>query len=318
MTNIKSPPHLKMCSFNVHGYNNGLSMIENLCDTHDIIFIQEHWLQESELYKINNINTDFNCFSISSMSKKLSSGILTGRPFGGVSIMFKKSLSSLIKILDYDHDMGKFISLNLQTNVGDLILTRVYLPCVKFSRDYIIDASVIIAHIENMLIAYPSAHHLIAGDYNFECAVGNPGFNLFEPIISAYNLVCCDFINVSKLNYTYVHESLDQHSWLDHVFITKGIEQYLICFNIIDNGANCSDHLPISCSLSIQVSNTARSTSPIHSGYKERWTKLISFLIIIVPVIYCSLLLYLVNYHIVMRVYVLIIKLLLMINIIIS
>jgi len=85
------------------------------------------------------------------MNQKLASGILVGRPFGGVAILWKKSLSSLIKILDYDQVMGKFLSINLKTNIGDLVLTCVYFPYIKHTHEYIIDASLIIAHIESML-----------------------------------------------------------------------------------------------------------------------------------------------------------------------
>ena len=77
-------------------------MLQILCKSYDIIFIQEHWLQESELQKIDLINCNYNCFSLSSMNQKVASGILVGRPFGGVAVLWRKELSRLIQILEYD------------------------------------------------------------------------------------------------------------------------------------------------------------------------------------------------------------------------
>ena len=83
MTESNSNIGMKICSYNMHGLMNGHPMLKVLFDTHDIILVQEHWLQDSELHKINTINPNFDCFSLSSMTQKLSAGILIDRPFGG-------------------------------------------------------------------------------------------------------------------------------------------------------------------------------------------------------------------------------------------
>ena len=121
--------------------------------------------------------------------------------------------------------------------------------------------------------SYPAASHLVIGDFNFECLAGNPGFNLFHQTVSAYDLICCDNLNQTDLNYTYVHESLNQYSWLDHIFITKNLQQNITFFEIIDHGANCSDHLPISCTLSVLLAETDFNECPIKSTYRQRWDK---------------------------------------------
>src|ERR1700743_1948336 len=95
---------LKICSYNMHGFNNGRPLLESLCDTHDIILLQEHWLSSNDLYKLDSVNDKFNCHGVSAMDEKLSSGILVGRPFGGVAILWKNELSNFITIVESDCD----------------------------------------------------------------------------------------------------------------------------------------------------------------------------------------------------------------------
>ena len=85
--------------------------------------------------------------------------------------------------------MGKVMSANFKTAFSDIIFTCVYFPCVKSNHDYVIDASVFIAHIENIFIEHPTAHHCVIGDFNFECTARKVGFNLFQQICSTSNLV---------------------------------------------------------------------------------------------------------------------------------
>jgi len=45
---------LKLLSFNMHGFNQGFSVIENLVenDLPDLFLVQEHWLTPENLYKL--------------------------------------------------------------------------------------------------------------------------------------------------------------------------------------------------------------------------------------------------------------------------
>ena len=117
----------------MHGFNNGVSMVKSLCKAHDIILLQEHWLLTSNLYKLDQIDNNFQCYSISAMDHKVSSGILVGRPFGGVAILWNKKLSNCVNLLDCDHTYGRFISIKLcnkvNINVNSIVLTCVYFPC---------------------------------------------------------------------------------------------------------------------------------------------------------------------------------------------
>jgi len=274
--------NLHSCTFNMHGFNNGIAMVKQLCQDFDIIILQEHWLSKANLYKLDNIDPNYRAFGLSSMEGKLADGILSGRPFGGVAILWKQSLSHLLSIEKKDETNGKLLSVKLRgIGVQDIIISCVYFPCYKSSNDYIIELSDSIAYLENVLNAYPNAQHIIAGDLNFECSSKkcNKGFDLFNKFSTDYGLVCCDdFVVNQSIAYTYDHVGLDNQSWLDHFFITKDLKNFVLQSCVIDDGCNMSDHLPLSCVLQIPLqSNLNRNSINSDSGcrpvYKDRWDK---------------------------------------------
>ena len=264
----------------MHGFNNGLPMVKSLCNNHNIILLQEHWLSDNDLNKLDNIDDDFCFVGVSSMTDKLSCGILSGRPFGGVAILWNKVITDT-KIIKIDQSSGRYIALGINLNKDMLIIHCVYFPCKQIFNDYKLDMSILLSHIESVMTLYPTANHCIAGDFNFVTDCSNTGLNLFNHITVDYNLFCCDLLNKSSVNFTYYHESLNQTSWLDHCFISNRLRNCVTKFGIIDSGLNCSDHLPISITLLVEVQTKSQSSiqgnSPIHfqpskcAKYTYRW-----------------------------------------------
>ena len=52
--------------------------------------LQEHWLTPANLSKLDDGFPQYLCFGTSAMSSTVESGILYGRPFGGVAILVSK------------------------------------------------------------------------------------------------------------------------------------------------------------------------------------------------------------------------------------
>ena len=62
--------------------------------------------------------------------------LLTGRPHGGLSIMWNKSLSNIVKTIQYDDT--RIIGIEMQSNDFTLLFLTVYLPyeCDMYYDDY--------------------------------------------------------------------------------------------------------------------------------------------------------------------------------------
>lgn len=68
----------RICSYNCRSLKNSLYDIRRLCETHDFVCLQEHWLLPSELGLLANTHCDFYGFGYSAVD--VTSNVLIGRP----------------------------------------------------------------------------------------------------------------------------------------------------------------------------------------------------------------------------------------------
>ena len=182
-----------------------------------------------------------------SMTYKASLNILSGRPFGGIAIRWRKNLSNFSIINSKDENTGRFVSVTINNYFSQsVVISCAYFPWFVNKLDYLVDASAVIACIDNILALNNNCWHLIGGDFNFVCAPfnNNFGYSIFADVISDYNLICCDKY-VSNGNHTYQHDSLGHYSLLDHFFISSNMRSFMQSSEILDTGINTSDYLPI-------------------------------------------------------------------------
>ena len=71
-------------SYNAYGWRNGGEMTKSLCNSNDIILIQEHWLFPSTLHELEIVNNTHTVCSISGMNDLV---IKSGRPYGGLAFI---------------------------------------------------------------------------------------------------------------------------------------------------------------------------------------------------------------------------------------
>ena len=81
---------IKICSYNSHGLGAGrLDYIKRLCSSNDFVFIQEHWLLESQASTFERDIDNISSHCISGMD---SSNLLNGRPYGGSAVLWRRDL----------------------------------------------------------------------------------------------------------------------------------------------------------------------------------------------------------------------------------
>jgi len=90
---------LSICSFNCRSIRSSVDEIAELCSMSHIVCLQEHWLSPHELSLLSNISTNFLATGSSAMT--LDNDIVVGRPYGGTGILYHKSLSSLISVIEF-------------------------------------------------------------------------------------------------------------------------------------------------------------------------------------------------------------------------
>ena len=95
-----------------------------LCDNCDVLLLQETCLHEQDLSILAGIHADFYSLGLSSMD--LTVGIFRGRPYGGLVILWRKSLGSLCSV-SLMNDSG-IMALDISILGTKLTILNVYLP----------------------------------------------------------------------------------------------------------------------------------------------------------------------------------------------
>jgi len=80
-------------------------------------------------------------------------------------------------------------------------------------------------------------------------------------------------MDLENIGFTYFHDSLGHKCFINHFFVHRELLPLISYLNILENGANVSDHLPIALCLAVPVvkcDKTALIDSFVH---RFRWDK---------------------------------------------
>jgi exonuclease III len=229
-------------SYNLHGFNQGKHLLNYYCTrgTDDILFLQEHWLGPDSLNIIDSVCPGYYAFSVSSFETSVSSGLLRGRPYGGLAILVKNNYRSSCKLIR-KHE--RFIAILF----NDLLLINVYFPSPS-RVDCKEETIELIAQIEELMIDTPLVSDvIIGGDFNCNLDVNNWSSNTISDLMKNFNLKSCSSVvpSVNNLDYTYFHETLGQFSYLDYFLVSPAIANLVQKHEICSDEPNLSDHMPI-------------------------------------------------------------------------
>jgi len=124
---------LNFASYNMRGFQQGQYMVKDLCETQDIISVQEHWLSDSNLQQLVDLHTDFTVIAKSAMTERVQCGFLRGRPFGGLAVLARKSVLGSLTMIGVQSTC-RCLAVSTKLPSGHIILiVNVYLPCSLFN-----------------------------------------------------------------------------------------------------------------------------------------------------------------------------------------
>ena len=239
---------LHIVSFNCEGVKNILPQIYDLCEVADIILLQETWLFPHEFVKLSNIHRSFHAFSLSSMD--MGTGLVVGRPRGGLSILWRKSLSHLCKIVQFDDER----ILGLSLHIGDIkyMILNVYLPfCSQENwQEYLL----YMGKLTSIVDSTEADGFAVIGDFNSDPykSTHRYFFRELEQFYIGRDLVMADTCRLAEGSYTHINNGNLSRSWLDHCIVSPMLNEALTNVSI-DNTYCGSDHFPMHLNFNIQL-----------------------------------------------------------------
>ena len=211
---------------------------------HDFVLLQETWLSRPELPMLSQINSSFTGYGLSSMDEE--SQILSGRPFGGIAILWRKCFNAYCSIKLYDCD--RIIGIEFVYDSFKALFLCVYLPydCAENFDDYMFYLSQLLQIIED----FYSPYVYICGDFNANVLSHSRFGDELRRLCSDTLLCLSDTLPLPSDTFTFISSSHDTVSWLDHVLSTTSGHSLFTNISVKSDFIT-SDHLPLCFSISI-------------------------------------------------------------------
>ena len=258
---------LNIVSYNLHGLNQGISMLPSLCMFNNIVLIQEHWLYPGDLGKLDCVDENFLCIATSAMNTVIARAIRHGRPFGGLGILVRKELLQQFKCVA---KRDRFLCIS----IGAILIVNVYFPTHSGIIDYEEQLMCLLQDIRSVVLDSKVESVIIGGDFNVDFNRRCIGSQLLNEFMQSLNLVLCDNVVVNGVEsvITYRGPSGLGGSFIDHFCMSKSLHADIVSSCVIDSGDNLSDHLPLCISLCLHDSYRV-NMQPEMPNTRLRWDK---------------------------------------------
>jgi len=244
---------LSIVSYNMHGFHQGVPALQDLLEysssVPDIILVQEHWLTPANLNKFEDVFPNYFSFGCSAMENRVQSGILLGRPYGGVMSLINNKWRSITETVCCSERYTVI-------RVANYLIVNMYLPCVG-AADRLLLCEDILAEIQAWRFKYNMCECIIAGDLNCNLDSGDQVAAVVSGFIQSSSLTRCDHLFPSSISATYINTHLNQQSYIDYILTSD--PGSLLGFKILDPDINFSDHLPLYATF--QLNDIAKDSS---------------------------------------------------------
>ena len=260
-------------SHNLHSYKKSQQFHKSCIEKFGGVWLgQELWLTEKQIPTMTALGVQF--VARSGMENAVSTGILRGRPYGGVSVAWSADLNHVVKpLVNYKHP--RVVCIKLEALPSPIIISSIYMPFFNTSKRQectleLIDA---ISMLQSVIDDHPNHKFIIGGDFNTELKNNLPFDSHWEEFIAKNDLELCDRHVTSQIDYTYRHDSLNQSKWNDHFVMSSSLVNASSNHQILEDGADPSDHLPIM----MQVCASLQPSPPFQGNAKKhpslKWEK---------------------------------------------
>lgn len=262
---------LRVSSFNCKNVKTSALELAELCAASDIILLQETWLLDNEYQYLQELCPDFYSRSLSAMDTSV--GVLFGRPHGGIAILWRKSIGSKCKIVNYDDT--RILGINVNVNGNDMLFVNVYLPCdsPENGNEFISYLTI----LDNIVENHCSPYVYFIGDFNanlLKNAEGQIHTQFGQELLSFCEdegYIVSDMLLLQPNSYSFVSLAHGTVSWLDHVITTTSAHEFIDCIRIDTNFVS-SDHCPLFVTLDVKYSADSQENY-VRSGKSVDWSQ---------------------------------------------
>ena len=237
-----------------HASNFKLPLFNDLLEGCDFLLLQEHMLFKSKLIWFNSISSDVGVHGVSAMDE---SKPLVGRPYGGVAILWRKSLVGQVVPVHWDSSRFCAVKYTNASNASILVIC-VYMPCDDWRPDgNIIEYNQLLQDISLLMNSVQVDSICIGGDFNTDFTRDTCQTESLKSFIYINDLHCCTNDPISDIDFTFNSKINGRKTFIDHFLLSPNLKDKILKCSSLDTINNTSDHVPISCKIKYDVSYTS-------------------------------------------------------------
>jgi len=243
---------IRLCTYNCRSVKHSFPEVQQLCDNHELVLIQEHWLMPDELHLLSNIHVDF--LACGSSAVDTFRDILIGRPYGCTAVLYRKSLADRVTLIRGTD--SRLTAVRLHTCHGPVLVLNVYMPTDYHNEDSLEQYTETCGKVNALITEHDVTEVIVAGDFN--CSVGSRFYATLTEMLDEHKLV---FSDLKRLNsaFTYSRSDMIGSSWIDHIACSNLIDSIVSNVQVL-YGYVLSDHKSLSITFA-NVLNTIQDTA---------------------------------------------------------
>ncbi|XP_045455984.1 uncharacterized protein LOC123665768 [Melitaea cinxia] len=225
-------------SFNCKEFKRSVEFVRDLCVYADVIALQETWLLGHDLPLLGSVSDNFEYTSKTAVDTTV--GILRGRPYGGVALLWRKGVFDTVSVINCSS--VRLTAIRGTIGGKSIIVFSVYMPtdAPDNSVEFVNCLGEIDAIVENNDV---EAVYML-GDYNAH--PGQPFWLELREYCSDKKWVCADTekLGIMSNTITFISDIDGSMRWLDHCIVTQ--TAWKTISNVrVDSDVHWSDHFPL-------------------------------------------------------------------------
>ena len=175
--------------------------------------------------------------------------IIKGRPHGGLSFLWRKSIDDSVSIINYNSD--RLLGLRLTVQNMTILFINVYMPWE--TPDHFDEFSQLLGLIDGITQDAEADHVCLLGDFNAHPT--RPFCIELTQYCHTHSLTISDVAMLPPSSFTRIgHRHGTVHSsWLDHCITSQRLHQTVESCDIRYDLVSCSDHIPLQVKLHIPI-----------------------------------------------------------------
>jgi len=183
------------------------------------------------------------------MQSKITSGIMTGRPFGGTAVLIRQQLGTFCHQIVTDNPRITCICVPNQYG-PNLIVCSIYVPWSDRSVEHVTEYEACLGCIQGIIDRHRGAQFLFGGDFNVSKHSNNICSLYVKQFVECNNMLWLD-VRDGECDYTYHNDANSHYSLLDYFIVSTSLVNECKAVGVLDDGDNPSDHLAVSCRVNV-------------------------------------------------------------------